>query len=66
VDMNNLVYSSHAEYAVSANTVSITGRGFGHGVGMCQFGAEGMARQGRSATEILRHYYRGAAIERAY
>jgi stage II sporulation protein D len=39
-----------------------TGRGFGHGVGMSQWGAQGMALAGRSAEEILLHYYRGIAI----
>lgn len=34
-----------------------TGRGWGHGVGMCQVGAFGMARRGRTHAEILRHYY---------
>jgi len=60
------VLSGDLAFASEGDGVAIAGRGFGHGVGMCQFGAEGMARQGRSATEILRHYYRGAAIERAY
>ena len=60
------VLSGDLVFAIRGDAVAIEGRGFGHGVGMCQFGAEGMARQGRVATEILRHYYRGAAIERAY
>ncbi|MEA5421615.1 SpoIID/LytB domain-containing protein [Synechococcus sp. CCY9201] len=38
------------------------GRGFGHGVGMSQWGALGMARQGSSYDQILRHYYRGAEL----
>ena len=46
--------------------VVFSGRGFGHGVGMSQFGAEGMARRGEDARTILRHYYPGAVIERAY
>lgn len=33
------------------------GRGWGHGVGLCQYGAQGMARQGKSAQEILNRYY---------
>lgn len=37
--------------------VVLNGRGFGHGVGLCQEGAMHMAREGRSFTEILRHYY---------
>jgi len=39
------------------------GAGWGHGVGMCQWGAFGMALRGHSAESILRHYYPGAAIE---
>jgi len=42
------------------------GRGFGHGMGMCQFGADGMARAGFTAPQILRHYYPGARLIRAY
>ncbi|MCB9867734.1 MAG: SpoIID/LytB domain-containing protein [Phycisphaerales bacterium] len=42
------------------------GKGFGHGVGMCQWGAEGQARAGRQASVILHHYYPGAQIVRAY
>jgi len=36
------------------------GRGWGHGVGMCQWGARGMALAGKSCWEILAHYYPGA------
>ncbi|HVL63771.1 MAG TPA: SpoIID/LytB domain-containing protein [Actinomycetota bacterium] len=42
--------------------VRVEGRGWGHGVGMSQWGAEGMARRGASYRDILRHYYRGAEI----
>lgn len=42
------------------------GRGFGHGVGMSQWGAEEMARNGRGGEEILEFYYPGATIFRAY
>ncbi len=38
------------------------GRGWGHGVGMCQDGAREMANRGRPYKRILRHYYPGAAI----
>lgn len=44
----------------------LSGRGWGHGVGMCQHGAQGMARQGRKAEEILQHYYPGSAIKSVY
>jgi SpoIID/LytB domain protein len=34
-----------------------TGRGIGHGIGMCQLGAADMARRGSSFAQILAHYY---------
>ena len=40
----------------------LEGRGWGHGVGMCQCGAEGMARQGKTVREILSYYYPGSKI----
>jgi len=42
------------------------GRGFGHGVGLCQWGAQGKAAQGWVAEQILAFYYPGAAILAAY
>jgi len=42
------------------------GKGFGHGVGMCQWGAEGQARQGKKAGEILSHYFPDSQLVRAY
>ncbi len=44
----------------------LSGRGYGHGVGMCQCGAQGMARQGKTAEQILFHYYPGSKIVRVY
>ena len=44
----------------------LSGRGFGHGVGMCQCGAQGMARAGKKAEEVLGFYYRGSRIIRVY
>lgn len=42
------------------------GRGYGHGAGMCQYGAQGMAGSGKSALDILTHYYPGSVAVRAY
>lgn len=42
------------------------GGGWGHGVGMCQVGAFGMATEGATAEEILKKYYKGIEIERVY
>lgn len=39
--------------------------GYGHGVGLCQYGANGMAKEGRNYKEILTHYYSGVTIEKA-
>jgi stage II sporulation protein D len=43
-----------------------TGGGWGHGVGMCQTGAIGMAERGKSFMEILMHYYHGTRVEKVY
>lgn len=45
-----------------AGDVAITTRGWGHGVGLCQWGAEGQARLGRTFREILSYYYPGASV----
>ena len=42
------------------------GAGFGHGVGMCQTGAIGMAETGKSYREILRHYYPGTVLRKLW
>jgi stage II sporulation protein D len=44
----------------------LSGRGWGHGVGLCQYGAEGMARSGKRSEEILYHYYPGSKIVNLY
>jgi stage II sporulation protein D len=43
-----------------------TGRGWGHGVGMCQVGAYGLARDGYSYTQILQKYYTGVKVQKIY
>ncbi|MFI5355521.1 MAG: hypothetical protein ACHQX0_07920, partial [Desulfobaccales bacterium] len=40
------------------------GRGWGHGLGMCQTGAYGMALEGATFQEILQHYYPGMSLQR--
>jgi stage II sporulation protein D len=42
--------------------IEIDGRGWGHGVGLCQFGAHGMALHGATCEEILKHYYTGVTL----
>ena len=43
-----------------------TGGGFGHGIGLCQYGAIGMANRGYRFDQILRHYFRGTDLRRLY
>jgi stage II sporulation protein D len=59
-----LLTLAFAPVADAAPTVAFTGRGWGHGVGMSQWGAEGFARHGRSYEQILAHYYPGTRLER--
>ena len=59
--------SSHLlKVTVNGKEIQFVGQGFGHGVGMCQYGAQSMARSGANALLILRTYYPGAAVVRAY
>ncbi|MFC1833939.1 SpoIID/LytB domain-containing protein [Thermodesulfobacteriota bacterium] len=42
------------------------GKGYGHGIGACQWGMRGMAEEGYSWVDILRHYYVGAELTKIY
>ena len=44
------------------DTIKITTKGYGHGVGMSQYGALGMAKKGYTYEEILKHYYQNVSI----
>ena len=46
----------------SGTVLTVQGQGFGHGVGMSQWGARGLAEQGADFRQILQHYYRGITI----
>ncbi len=48
------------------STLTFTGGGWGHGVGMCQMGAIGRAEHNQNFEQILAHYYNGAVVERIY
>nr|WP_243896080.1 stage II sporulation protein D [Paenibacillus sp. F411] len=54
--------SSQFDLELRGEEVIITTYGFGHGVGMSQYGAEGMALEGYLAKEILSHYYTGISF----
>jgi stage II sporulation protein D len=47
---------------VDGAVAHFAGRGYGHGVGMSQWGAKGMAEQGHRAEKILEYYYPGTVL----
>lgn len=49
-----------------ADTFIFSGEGWGHGVGMSQYGAKGMADAGFSYRDILTHYYTGTSLKKVY
>jgi stage II sporulation protein D len=59
----DLVRCTRFEVEMVVGGFEFKGQGWGHGVGMCQEGAWGMAREGFRASEILRKYYPGSLIE---
>jgi SpoIID/LytB domain protein len=50
----------------SVESFTLTGGGWGHGVGLCQIGAAVMATKGFKAEEILAHYFTGAILKKLY
>lgn len=55
--------STHFHWRMEGGKIVFSVQGNGHGVGMCQYGADGLARAGKDYTEILGYYYRGAVLE---
>ena len=51
-----------ASNAVASTLFVVHGRGWGHGIGMSQWGAQGFALQGRTHQQILAHYYQGTSL----
>ena len=60
------LYSSAFDVEKTASGFRLHGKGWGHGVGLCQIGAAVMGQQGYKYQEILLHYYQGAEIKRIY
>jgi stage II sporulation protein D (peptidoglycan lytic transglycosylase) len=56
------ILSYQFEPALEKGQLVIEGRGHGHGVGLCQWGARGMAQEGAGPVSIVRHYYPGADV----
>lgn len=53
------------EIAIQDGQLMIKGRGYGHGVGMSQWGARALAEQGQSAAEIVQYFFKDVEIEEA-
>lgn len=59
------LYSTAFQWQLHGDTITFYTRGYGHGVGMSQYGAEGMARAGYTYQQILTYFYQGVKIGRA-
>lgn len=57
--------SSAFDWSVDNDKLVITTYGFGHGVGMSQYGAQGMAKEGATAEQIVTYYYRDVKLDKA-
>ena len=55
--------SALISFAQDGDSVTFTTNGYGHGVGMCQYGADYYAKEGWDYQAILKHYYTGVCIE---
>ena len=53
-------------FSAAEDGVTITTSGYGHRVGLSQYGADALARAGKRFEEILLHYYQGTEIQRLY
>lgn len=75
IDINNYTFKGDevrsylglrsSDFSIAVNgDITITTKGFGHGVGMSQYGAQYMAQSGKNYKEILAHYYVNTTLEK--
>ena len=66
--LNEQLFVINKRYDANGRAISysFTGRGWGHGVGMCQYGAYGLAKMGVKYDQIVKHYYTGVDLTKAY
>lgn len=64
--VNERVRSAFFDPKIVGDRLVLKGAGYGHGVGLCQYGSEAMAKDGAKANRILSTYYPGAQLVRAY
>lgn len=62
----NYLYSTAFSSKNTGKNITFSGKGLGHGVGLCQYGAQSMAESGFDYTTILKHYYPGVELIRVY
>ena len=64
-ELRNLLGLRSADFDIEIinNTIKFTTRGYGHGVGLSQYGANGMASSGYNYKDIIRHYYTGVSVK---
>lgn len=60
------IKSTWFDVTLKRGVLDFSGNGYGHGVGMCQWGSKGMAEAGHDYRKILKFYYADASISRAY
>jgi stage II sporulation protein D len=63
-DGKSILWSTMFDVTLTSNYVVLSGNGFGHGVGLCQYGAIALSRKGWDFEEILNHYYPGTKAEK--
>ena len=62
-DGKNILWSTMFEVSINADYVILSGKGFGHGVGLCQWGAIALSQNRWSYKGILVHYFPGTTVE---
>jgi stage II sporulation protein D len=63
-DNKGILWSTMFDVSMNSISITLTGNGFGHGVGLCQWGAIAMSRNGKNFNEILQHYYPGTQLKK--
>ncbi len=62
----NYLFSTAFDSRSNGKSITFSGKGWGHGVGLCQYGAQSMAQKGFPWTAILKHYYPKIELVRVY
>jgi len=67
IDNGRSIKSAQFDVQIEPNVIRfVNGRGYGHGIGLCQHGADAMVRQNYNAGQILEYYYPGCVLVKAY